>query len=35
VGRAPTRAVVISSLAILGMNLVLTFALNIIFPSGQ
>ena len=35
VGRAPTRAVVISSLSILGMNLVLTFALNIIFPSGQ
>ena len=35
VGRAPTRAVVISSLAILGMNLVLTFALNIVFPSGQ
>jgi hypothetical protein len=26
---------VISSLSILGMNLVLTFALNIIFPSGQ
>ena len=35
VGRAPTRAVVISSLAILGMNLVLTFALNIIFPSAK
>ncbi len=35
VGRAPTRAVVISSLAILGMNLILTFALNIIFPSGR
>ena len=35
VGRAPTRAVVISSLSILGMNLVLTFALNIIFPSGR
>jgi phospholipid/cholesterol/gamma-HCH transport system permease protein len=35
VGRAPTRAVVISSLAILGMNLVLTFALNIIFPTGK
>jgi len=35
VGRAPTRAVVISSLSILGMNLILTFALNIIFPSGQ
>jgi phospholipid/cholesterol/gamma-HCH transport system permease protein len=35
VGRAPTRAVVIASLAILAMNLVLTFGLNIIFPSGQ
>ena len=35
VGRAPTRAVVISSLSILGMNLILTFGLNIIFPSGQ
>ncbi len=35
VGRAPTRAVVISSLSILGMNLVLTFALNILFPTGQ
>ena len=35
VGRAPTRAVVISSLAILGMNLVLTFALNIVFPSAK
>jgi phospholipid/cholesterol/gamma-HCH transport system permease protein len=35
VGRAPTRAVVISSLAILGMNLILTFALNIVFPSGK
>ena len=35
VGRAPTRAVVISSLAILGMNLILTFGLNIIFPSGR
>ena len=33
VGRAPTRAVVISSLSILGMNLILTFALNIIFPA--
>jgi phospholipid/cholesterol/gamma-HCH transport system permease protein len=33
VGRAPTRAVVISSLSILAMNLVLTFALNIIFPA--
>lgn len=35
VGRAPTAAVVISSLSILGMNLVLTFALNIIFPANQ
>ena len=35
VGRAPTAAVVISSLAILGMNLILTFALNIIFPANQ
>jgi len=35
VGRAPTRAVVISSLAVLGMNLVLTFALNILFPSSR
>ena len=35
VGRAPTRAVVISSLAILAMNLVLTFALNIVFPSAK
>jgi len=35
VGRAPTAAVVISSLAILGMNLILTFGLNAIFPSGQ
>ncbi len=35
VGRAPTRAVVISSLAILAMNLVLTFGLNIIFPSAK
>ena len=33
VGRAPTAAVVISSLSILGANLVLTFALNIIFPT--
>jgi phospholipid/cholesterol/gamma-HCH transport system permease protein len=32
VGRAPTEAVVISSLAILIMNFVLTFALNILFP---
>lgn len=35
VGRAPTRAVVIASLSILAMNLVLTFALNIVFPSGK
>jgi len=33
VGRAPTTAVVVSSLAILGMNLILTFALNIVFPA--
>ena len=33
VGRAPTRAVVISSLSILGWNLILTFALNILFPA--
>ena len=33
VGRAPTRAVVFSSLSVLGMNLLLTFALNIVFPS--
>ncbi|MEO6786186.1 MAG: ABC transporter permease [Chthoniobacteraceae bacterium] len=35
VGRAPTRAVVISSLSILGMNLILTFALNIVFPASE
>ncbi len=35
VGRAPTRAVVISSLSILGMNLFLTFGLNILFPGGR
>jgi phospholipid/cholesterol/gamma-HCH transport system permease protein len=35
VGRAPTAAVVISSLAILGMNFVLTFALNAIFPTSE
>lgn len=35
VGRAPTAAVVIASLSILGMNLILTFALNIIFPATQ
>jgi phospholipid/cholesterol/gamma-HCH transport system permease protein len=33
VGRAPTEAVVISSLAILAANFVLTFALNIFFPA--
>lgn len=33
VGRAPTEAVVISSLAILAANFILTFALNIIFPA--
>ena len=35
VGRAPTRAVVISSLSILAWNLILTFALNIIFPAAK
>lgn len=34
VGRAPTEAVVIGSLAILILNFFLTFALNIIFPGG-
>ncbi len=34
VGRAPTEAVVISSLGILGLNFILTFALNIFFPGG-
>jgi phospholipid/cholesterol/gamma-HCH transport system permease protein len=34
VGRAPTEAVVMSSLAILIVNFFLTFALNIIFPAG-
>jgi phospholipid/cholesterol/gamma-HCH transport system permease protein len=34
VGRAPTEAVVISSLSILIANFFLTFALNIIFPYG-
>ena len=33
VGRAPTEAVVVSSLAILAANFILTFALNIIFPA--
>lgn len=32
VGRAPTEAVVISSLSIIAANFILTFALNIIFP---
>jgi phospholipid/cholesterol/gamma-HCH transport system permease protein len=32
VGRAPTEAVVISSLSILVCNFILTFALNVIFP---
>lgn len=35
VGRAPTEAVVIGSLAILILNFFLTFALNIFFPAGQ
>jgi phospholipid/cholesterol/gamma-HCH transport system permease protein len=34
VGRAPTEAVVLGSLAILIINFFLTFALNIIFPAG-
>jgi phospholipid/cholesterol/gamma-HCH transport system permease protein len=34
VGRAPTEAVVISSLSILAFNFILTFALNVIFPAG-
>ncbi len=34
VGRAPTEAVVIGSLAILIVNFFLSFALNIIFPGG-
>jgi phospholipid/cholesterol/gamma-HCH transport system permease protein len=34
VGRAPTEAVVIGSLAILILNFFLTFALNIFFPGG-
>jgi phospholipid/cholesterol/gamma-HCH transport system permease protein len=34
VGRAPTEAVVIGSLAILIINFFLSFALNIIFPAG-
>lgn len=33
VGRAPTEAVVIASLGILGLNFILTFALNIFFPA--
>ncbi len=35
VGRAPTEAVVICSLAILVINFFLTFALNIVFPYGS
>ena len=35
VGRAPTEAVVICSLAILVINFFLTFALNILFPYGS
>ena len=35
VGRAPTEAVVISSLAILVCNFFLSFALNLIFPYGS
>jgi ABC-type transporter Mla maintaining outer membrane lipid asymmetry permease subunit MlaE len=35
VGRAPTEAVVISSLAILVVNFVLSFGLNILFPYGS
>ncbi len=34
VGRAPTEAVVISSLGILILNFFLSFALNIIYPAG-
>lgn len=34
VGRAPTEAIVISSLSILVANFFLTFALNMIFPAG-
>ncbi len=34
VGRAPTEAIVISSLSILIVNFFLTFALNMIFPAG-
>lgn len=35
VGRAPTEAVVVSSLAILITNFVLSFGLNIVFPYGS
>lgn len=35
VGRAPTEAVVISSVAILVVNFVLSFALNLVFPYGS
>jgi len=34
VGRAPTEAVVLGSLAILILNFFLTFALNMVFPAG-
>ena len=34
VGRAPTEAVVIGSLAVLILNFFLTFALNMVFPGG-
>lgn len=34
VGRAPTEAVVISSLSILILNFFLTFLLNMVFPYG-
>jgi len=34
VGRAPTEAVVLGSLAVLILNFFLTFALNIVFPAG-
>lgn len=34
VGRAPTEAVVVGSLAILVLNFFLSFALNILFPGG-
>jgi phospholipid/cholesterol/gamma-HCH transport system permease protein len=34
VGRAPTEAVVLGSLAVLVLNFFLTFALNMVFPAG-